>query len=228
VAGLKVSDRPTILLVEDDERFALSVRVALEGTGWEVATIPDGVDLDAAFVQARPDLVVLDIGLPRGPDGFALARRVLELRRCPVVFLTAMDGLEDRLRGFDLGADDYVVKPVALSELVARVRVVLRGSGRVAGFVHESPDLAIDEGTGRISVGGHVVELTRTERNLLMALASEPGRVLSKLQLLALVWGFNEYDPNLVEVYVSSLRRKLGPAATLIRTERGRGYVFEQ
>jgi len=126
-----------------------------------------------------------------------------------------------------VGADDYLVKPFALAELLARMRAVLRRSGRVVSGCIEFRDVVIDELQRSVTRGGQPVSLTSVEFELLVTLARAPGRVFSKPELLSFVWGFDEYDPNLVEVHVSSLRRKIGgDGATLIQTERGRGYVL--
>jgi DNA-binding response OmpR family regulator len=143
------------------------------------------------------------------------------------VFVTASDSLEDRLAGFEAGADDYLPKPFALAELLARVAAVLRRAGRLVSPVLAVRDLVIDEQQRVVSRAGTVVPLTSTEFDLLSTLARSPGRIFSKGQLLALIWGFDQFAPNLVEVHVSSLRRKLDTGQVrLIHTERGRGYVL--
>ncbi|MHB8467852.1 MAG: response regulator transcription factor [Acidimicrobiales bacterium] len=213
-----------LLVVEDDEHLARALSVSLGAAGYEVRTLHDGASLAEAS-EFHPDLAVLDVMLPNGPDGFAVARHMRALG-VGVLFLTAADALEDRLAGFASGADDYLVKPFAMSELMARIRAVLRRSGRLTSPLIEVRDLVIDDANRVVTRGGKVVDLTPTEYSLLWTLAREPGRVFSKLQLLSLVWGFDQYDPNLVEVHVSSLRRKLGPfGPRLVHTERGRGYV---
>jgi two-component system OmpR family response regulator len=170
-----------------------------------------------------PDLVVLDVGLPGG-DGFELARQLRARREVPIIFLTARDAVDDRLKGFEIGADDYLVKPFALEELLARVRVVLRRSGR-----HTAPlevgDVLVDEQAGVATRLGQSLGLTPTELRLLAFLVRHRGLVLSKSQLLSQVWGYDAYDPNVVEVHVSALRRKLeahGPR--VLETIRGLGY----
>jgi DNA-binding response OmpR family regulator len=141
------------------------------------------------------------------------------------VFVTARDAVADRLAGFAAGADDYVVKPFVLAELVARLRAVLRRTGRLVSPTVEVGPLVLDEDAGRVLVGGEPVPLTATELRLLAYLVRNRGRVLSKTQILTQVWGYDEYDPNLVEAHVSALRRKLearGPR--LVHTVRGIGY----
>ncbi|HMC42833.1 MAG TPA: response regulator transcription factor [Acidimicrobiales bacterium] len=214
-------------MVEDDRTARGSVDAALTQMGYSVLTRPTGEDLDEVLSNFRPDLAIIDINLPAGPDGFALARQVRASAGIPVLFLTAADGLESRLSGFEAGGDDYLVKPFAMAELLARIRAVLRRSGRLQSSVLEIRDLVIDEGAKTAVRAGHTLELTPTEYELLCALARTRGKAVSKTQLLSLVWGFDAYDPNVVEVHVSSLRRKMeehGPR--LIHTERGRGYVL--
>src|SRR5439155_20614332 len=142
----------------------------------------------------------------------------------PIVFLTARDAVRDRLTGFGLGADDYLVKPFALEELLARVRAVLRRTGRL-GAPLEAGDVLIDEQAGLATRGGESLQLTPTELRLLAYLIRNRGLVMSKHQILSQVWGYEAYDPNLVEVHVSALRRKLearGPR--ILETVRGLGY----
>ena len=200
---------PRLLVVEDDRTARGSVDAALTQMGYSVLTRPTGEDLDEVLSNFRPDLAIIDINLPAGPDGFALARQVRASAGIPVLFLTAADGLESRLSGFEAGGDDYLVKPFAMAELLARIRAVLRRSGRLQSSVLEIRDLVIDEGAKTAVRAGHTLELTPTEYELLCALARTRGKAVSKTQLLSLVWGFDAYDPNVVEVHVSSLRRKM-------------------
>jgi len=217
---------PRVLVVEDDEALALAVKVGLQAAGYDVEHAGDGRDFAEIVDRFHPDLALLDVSLPDGPDGFDLARVLRARSDAPLMFITASDSLEDRLAGFDVGADDYLVKPFALAELLARMRAVLRRSGRVVSGCIEFRDVVIDELQRSVTRGGQPVSLTSVEFELLVTLARAPGRVFSKPELLSFVWGFDEYDPNLVEVHVSSLRRKIGgDGATLIQTERGRGYV---
>jgi two-component system OmpR family response regulator len=218
---------PRILVVEDDRTLALAVEVGLHAGGYEVRHVADGHGFVALVEQFHPDLALLDVSLPEGPTGFDLARMFRSRTDAPLMFITASDALEDRLSGFGAGADDYIVKPFALAELLARVRAVLRRAGRLASGSVEVRDLVIDEQHRTVTRAGQLVTLRPMEFELLTTLARAPGRVFSKSQLLSLVWGFDEYDPNLVEVHVSSLRRKIETAGPpLIHTERGRGYVL--
>jgi DNA-binding response OmpR family regulator len=217
-----VTARARVVVVEDESSVREAVVRALEADGLAVASFADYADA-RAILATGPDLAVLDVMLPGG-DGFALAQALRAKRDVPVVFLTARDAVEDRLAGFDAGADDYLVKPFALEELLARVRAVLRRTGRLTGPL-TAGDLLVDEDGGAAWRGGHDLGLTATELRLLAYLVRHRGRVLSKHQLLTQVWGYDAYDPNVVEVHVSALRRKLeahGPR--VIETVHGLGY----
>jgi two-component system OmpR family response regulator len=216
-----------ILVVEDEPAIRDAVAAALRAEGLRVCERPDGADLEAAVAAFLPDLAILDVMLPGSRDGFALGRTLRQDSDLPILFLSARDAASSRLQGFALGADDYVVKPFVLEELLARTRALLRRSGRLRTSAVEVGDLLIDEDAGVALRAGGSLELTATELRLLSYLARNRGRVLSKLQILTQVWGYDDYDPNLVEVHVSALRRKLeahGPR--LITTVRGQGYVL--
>lgn len=212
-----------MLVVEDAEAIRTAVLAGLSEAGYSTAGRSDGRTLEQDLVNFRPDLVVLDIMLP-GRDGFSLLDVVRRHSDAGVVMLTARDGVDDRLRGLHGGADDYVVKPFALAELVARVTAVLRRMGRTPRTV-EIGDLLIDAEAGDVRRAGRRIELTATELRLLDYLAAQRGRVVSKGQILTRVWGYTAYDPNLVEVHISALRRKLGEPR-LLHTVRGLGYVL--
>lgn len=218
---------PRILLVDDEPAIRDAVGEALRERGLWVRTAEDGGDPDGLLREARPDLAILDVMLP-GANGFRVARRLREHGDIPVIFLTARDDLGSRLRGFDAGADDYVVKPFLLEELVARVIALLRRSGRMAGAAVQVGDLVVDEAGGVALRHGEALDLTATEFRLLVQLARTRGRVISKTQLLTQVWGYDLYDPNVVEVHVSALRRKTEAdgAPRLIHTVRGLGYAL--
>ena len=215
-----------VLIVEDDPLIRESVAAALHRAGFAVHAVADGSGMQEVAADFRPDLALLDVTLPGPVDGFGLARALRRDRDLPVIFLTARDSSADRLAGFGLGADDYVVKPFVVEELVARVRAVLRRLGRVPATLALG-DLVLDEQSGEAVRAGRTLELTATEYRLLTYLAHERGRILSKTQLLTQVWGYDDYDPNLVEVHVSALRRKLeehGPR--ILHTVHGFGYVL--
>jgi two-component system OmpR family response regulator len=214
-----------VLVVEDDAAIREALVVALGDEGYEVRPAEDGSSALRGAEEFRPDLAIVDIRLPTGPDGLAVARRIREANDLPVLFLTAADGLEDRLAGFAAGADDYIVKPFSMPELLMRIRAILRRTGRLRSGAWQVGDLLVDEAARVVTRNGEVIDLTPTEFEILSTLGRHRGQVLTKVQLLSLVWGYEAYDPNVVEAHVSSLRRKLevhGPR--LIHTVRGAGY----
>ena len=216
-----------MLSVEDAPDIRMLVEITLTRADFEVCSEPDGRKLDEVVERFRPDIAVLDVWLPDGPNGFDLARRLRETTDIPILFLTAADSLEHRLAGFDSGGSDYLAKPFAPEELVARVKALLSLSGRLSDNVWQVGDVVIDETSRSVIRAGPPLDLTRTEFDLLVALAKKPGRVLSKTDLLNQVWGYDAYDTHLVEVHISSLRRKLeAQGSRLIHTVRGVGYVI--
>ena len=215
-----------VLLVEDDPPAARLLEIALTTEGYEVCLADDAAAGAKAVETFRPDLVILDVGLGDGEDGVSLARRLRRASDLPIMFLTGHADPEERVEGLRAGADDYLAKPCSLPELLLRVQSLLRRTGRLASGVHQVGPLVIDELAHLVVVGDEAVALTPTEFKILLALARSPGQVLSKAQLLAEAWGFDAFDGNLVEVHVSSLRKKLerhGPR--LLHTVRGVGYV---
>jgi DNA-binding response OmpR family regulator len=220
------ADAVRILLVEDDDMFARSLSSTLRQVGYRVERAADAAAA-AAALELRPDIALVDVALGDGPNGFEVAETLRATTEVPVVFITAADSLDDRLAGFEVGADDYLVKPFEFRELLARMRAVLRRAGTVEPRVLRVGDLVLDEARKRVTRAGEPIALTDTEFELLAALAGAAGRVLSKVQLLSLVWGYEHYDTNLVEVHISALRRKVErPSHRLIHTRRGRGYVL--
>jgi two-component system OmpR family response regulator len=216
-----------VLLIEDAEAIRIAVESGVAADGHEVLARADGVQLEQDLVEFRPDVVILDVMLP-GRDGFALLEAVRSRSRAGVVMLTARDGIDDRLRGLTTGADDYVVKPFVLAELVARVNALLRRMGRIPTVLTVG-DLVVDPDAVTVRRGQVTLSVTATEFKLLSYLAEHRGQVLNKSQILSAVWGFDAYDPNLVEVFISALRRKLeehGPR--LLHTVRGMGYVLRE
>jgi two-component system OmpR family response regulator len=212
-------------VIEDAEAIRVALQSALGLAGHRVLLREDGDQLEADLRNFRPDLVVLDVMLP-GRDGFALLGAVRAHSDAGVLMLTARDGVDDRLRGLTTGADDYVVKPFVLAEVVARVNAILRRTGRMVTELTVG-DLVIDQEAGTVRRGQHAVALTATEFKLLCYFAEHRAKLLTKTQILSAVWGFDAYDPNLVEVFISSLRRKLevhGPR--LLHTMRGLGYTL--
>ncbi|MEB3062070.1 response regulator transcription factor [[Mycobacterium] zoologicum] len=217
---------PRVLVVEDSETIREMVSEALSDAGYLTESRPDGDGLEQALDGFRPDLVVLDVMLP-GRDGFALMEAILSWGEVGVVLLTARDGLPDRLRGLDGGADDYVVKPFELAELVSRVGAVLRRRGRMPAAV-QLGDLMVDVDAGVASRAGSPLGLTATELRLLVYLVEQRGRIVSTAQMLNAVWGYEANDPNLVQVHISGLRQKLeahGPR--ILHTVRGIGYRIQ-
>ena len=218
-----------VLVVDDEDSITQLVSTVLRYEGFEVVTAPDGRAAVKAAQTFRPDIVVLDVMLP-DLDGFEVYRRLGNgSSHVPVLFLTARDGTEDRVRGLTLGADDYVGKPFSLEELVARVRAVLRrtrgGDGEPA--VLRIADLELDEDTREVRRGDRLIDLTPTEFNLLHYLLVNAGRALSKAQILDHVWRYDfGGDSGVVETYISYLRKKIdaGEATPLIHTVRGFGY----
>ncbi|MBD8611444.1 response regulator transcription factor [Frigoribacterium sp. VKM Ac-2530] len=212
-----------VLVIDDDPALLSSVVAALGAEGFAVKGLPDGSELPEALRAFVPDLVVLDWMLP-GASGIRLAATVRTSSDAAVVMLTARDELDDRLRGFAEGVDDYVVKPFSVAELLARIGAVLRRRGRIPAVI-EVADLVVDPEASVTTRSGVALDLTATEQRLLTFLAESRGRTVSKTQILTQVWGYDDYDPNLVEVHLSSLRKKMereGPR--LIHTVRGLGY----
>ena len=225
-------DSPRVLVVDDEVYIRDLVSSALRIAGMEPTTASDGDEALRAVDRERPDLVVLDVGLP-GIDGFSVCRRLRDDGdQTPVVFLTARDAKEDMLQGFTKGGDDYITKPFSLDELIARVRAVLRRTRRdepqSSRLAYE--DLELDESTMRVTRGGEPVSLSPTEFKLLRFLLLHPEQVVSKAQILDHVW---EYDfggnGSVVENYISYLRKKIDHREPkLIHTVRGFGYVLRR
>lgn len=219
--------KTSILVVEDDVTIRRSLEVALRREGYDVTAKTDGAGIEQVADRLHPDLALLDVRLPAGPDGYEIARTLRRKGRVPILFLTAADSLGERLAGFDAGGDDYVTKPFDLEELLARVRALLRRAGHRASGTVRVGSLVLDEEARMVMWDGVKVELTRTEYDLLAALGRHAGRVLSKEQLIVMVWGFDAYNVNRVEVHMSSLRRKLeAVGSNVVHTVRGVGYVL--
>jgi DNA-binding response OmpR family regulator len=215
-----------ILVAEDELRIASFVEKGLRANGFSPTVVSDGATALGHALSGDFDLLVLDLGLP-GMDGVAVVSALRAMDHdVPVCVLSARDTVDDRVVGLEAGADDYVVKPYLIDELLARVRALLRRTGRLASQVSQVGRLVVDEPAHRVMVGQTVVDLGPTDFALLAVLARHAGQVLSKSRLLELVWGYEAVDENLVEVHVSILRRRLGKDAHLIHTVRGVGYVL--
>ena len=222
-----------ILIVEDDPSLASGLSRILQAEGYAVDATGRGEDAVLAASQERFDLVILDIGLPR-MDGFEVLRRLRvagsdKSGPLPVLALTARDAVDDRVRGLDLGADDYMVKPFAMPELTARVRALLRRSQAHGGPRIVHGPLTLDTVARRAFLAGEPLELAAREWAVLEVLLARVEKIVSKESIIQAVAGWGEdLSPNAIEVYVSRLRAKLEPSGIRIRTVRGFGYMLEE
>jgi DNA-binding response OmpR family regulator len=217
-----------VLVVEDETAVSDFLRQALEENGYAV-TVTDRAETGLAEAErTQPNLVVLDAMLP-GMDGFEFLRRLRTKTDTPVLMLTALAGVDDRVKGLDAGADDYLAKPFRLEELLARVRALLRRSKADATSI-ACGDLHIDLIARRVTRNGRQVFLSATEFSLLELLARHQGEPVSKSTMLERVWDDGERDANLVEVYISYLRSKLerGGLPRLVQTVRAKGYMLSE
>ena len=222
-----------ILVVDDDAAVRDSLRRALQLEGYEVELAPDGGEaLDRLAGNGdEPDAVVLDVLMPR-VDGLEVCRRLRAAGSAvPVLMLTARDQVSDRVAGLDAGADDYLVKPFALEELLARLRALMRRMSTGSADVLRFSDLELDPGTREVRRGGEPIELTRTEFSLLELFLLNPRQVLTRSIIFERVWGY-DFGPgsNSLDVYIGYLRRKLEQhgAPRLIQTVRGVGYALRE
>lgn len=225
-----MNDRiPKILVVDDEENIRFLVESALQLAGMETVGADDGRAALALVSEYRPDLIVLDVMMPE-LDGFEVLHRLRDTgARTPVIFLTARDSTDDRVRGLTAGGDDYMVKPFAVAELVARVQLRLQQSGQAtARTVVRCADLELDIEAHRVTKADAVVELSPTEYKLLHYLLANSGRVLTRAQLLDHVWEYDfGGDSSVVDTYISYLRRKLDHTEPkLIHTIRGVGFCL--
>jgi two-component system catabolic regulation response regulator CreB len=228
--------KPRILIVEDEPGIADTLQYALRTEGFEPAWCATGEEALASARASPPALVILDVGLPDA-SGFEIFRRLRETSDVPVVFLTARSDEIDRVVGLELGADDYIAKPFSPRELVARVRSVLRRTGKAsvpttAGAGPASAPIVVDEGRMQVRYYGKPLELSRYEFGLLKALASRPGHVFTREALLDRVWGDDSDSMDrTVDAHVKTLRAKMkqvAPAQEPIRTLRGSGYALSE
>jgi DNA-binding response OmpR family regulator len=217
-----------VLVVEDEAKLATAVRRGLEEQGYAVDVAHNGVDAVDHALAAPYDLLVLDVMLPGGLDGFAVCRRLREQGwRQPVLLLTARDAVDDRVEGLDAGADDYLVKPFAFRELLARVRALLRRDAFSKDPVLRVGDLEVDTVSHEVRRAGRTIDVTSKEYSILEYFVRNRNRVLSRTQIAEHVWSYDFVAmSNVVDVYVAYLRRKLGDVGErrLLRTVRGTGY----
>jgi DNA-binding response OmpR family regulator len=218
-----------ILIVEDDESISELIAYNLQQAGFSVLTAFDGETGLALALKEEPDLVLLDIMLP-GIDGWEVCSQLRQSSQVPILFLTAKDAEFDRVRGLELGADDYVTKPFSPRELVARVKAILRRASRSAEIEQMTIGrVTIDFRSHLVTLDGQPLNLTPMEYQLLRILAMNPGRVFSREELLTEVWGEEFFgDQRTVDVHISHLREKLGEASHLIQTARGFGYKLRE
>jgi two-component system, OmpR family, response regulator MprA len=221
-----------ILVVDDERAVRDSLRRALELQGYDVALAADGAEALAELEgNGQVDAVLLDILMP-GIDGLEVCRRIRSSgSEIPVLMLTARDAVGDRVAGLDAGADDYVVKPFALEELLARVRALLRRASSTGDGVLRFADVELDTGTREVRRGGDKIELTRTEFNLLELFLLNPRQVLTRSIIFERVWGYDfGFASNSLDVYIGYLRRKTeaGGKPRLIHTVRGVGYALRE
>jgi len=234
IQGQQIPDSPVslrVLVVDDEPNLVEVLTMALRFQGFEVEGAASGREALSAVMRFKPHLMVLDVMLP-DMEGFDVAARLGAQRASvPIIFLTARDSTEDKVRGLSGGGDDYMTKPFSLEELVARIRTILRRTGQAAPESGRLvfADLELDEETREVVRGGQAVELTATEYRLLRYLMLNPRRVLTRAQLLDHVWNYDfGGDGRVLETYISYLRKKLdahGPP--LIRTVRGVGYALQ-
>ena len=221
--------KPRVLVVDDEENISFLVESALQLDGMETTKAADGWQALALVKSFNPQAIVLDVMMP-GLDGFEVLRRLRsDGVKVPVLFLTARDTVDDRVRGLTSGGDDYIVKPFAIAELVARVRLALRHAGLGSeGDVLSLADLEMDQKGHRVSRAGQQVTLSPTEYKLLRYLLVNTGTVLTRTQILEHVWNYDfGGDASVVETYVSYLRRKIDTAEPkLLHTVRGVGYTL--
>jgi two-component system OmpR family response regulator len=218
-----------ILIVEDDPVLSDGLMRSLRASDYAVDRAADGGEADHVLTAQNYDLVILDIGLPK-LDGYEVLRRLRRRgSKTPVLFLTARDGLDDRVRGLDLGGDDYLAKPFDLPELEARVRALIRRGQSGGGSLLVHGALTLDTAGRRAMLNGERLELSARELGVLEVLMLRSGRVVNKDQLAEQLYGWDEeVGANAIEVYVHRLRRKLEPAGVAIRTIRGLGYLLEK
>ncbi len=216
---------PRVLVVDDERSIVDFIRLGLQYEGFQVQTAPDGQAALRLISEFRPHVVVLDIMMPK-LDGLAVAEAIRGNKDTGVIILSAKDEVQDRIKGLDVGADDYLVKPFDFGELLARIRAVMRRRNPNAGPQLQVQDVVMDDATREVRRDGRVIDLSAREFDLLRLLMMHPNQVLPRDRILDQVWGYNFFgDANNVEVYIRYLRQKLGDEQhQLIQTVRGVGY----
>ena len=223
---MKENGNLSILIVEDDPAIEALVSLGLRYEHYHVIATDNGLKGLQLFEEQKPDLIILDWLLP-GMDGIKLCRIIRSQSDVPIIMITARDSIHDRVNGLEIGADDYLVKPFHIDELIARVHARLRRR-HPGDTALTFQDLSLDPKTHEVNRGRHHIELTSTEFKLLHYLMRHPHQVLSKEQILEEVWGYDfQGDVNIVEQYIRSLRQKMGQPP-LIQTMRGAGYVLRE
>ncbi|GLJ61849.1 MULTISPECIES: response regulator transcription factor [Microbacterium] len=223
---------PRILVVDDEPNIRDLLSQSLRFAGFQVRTVSNGAQTISAVLEEEPDLIVLDVMLP-DMNGFSVTKRLRDAGyTAPIIFLTAKDETEDKIKGLNVGGDDYVTKPFSLDEIVARIQAVLRRTMQndEEESVIRAGELTMDQDTHDVYVGDEQIDLSPTEFKLLRYLMLNPNRVLSKAQILDHVWEYDfNGDAGIVESYISYLRRKIDPhtAESLIQTKRGFGYMLK-
>lgn len=224
------SEQEKVLVVDDEASIRRILETRLKLAGYNVATAADGQEALEQFNSFQPDLVILDVMLPK-LDGYEVCREIRKTSDTPIIMLTAVADVSNRIQGLEIGADDYVVKPFSVPELMARVKALLRrASPERVGDSVSIGEIELDRMAHRVMRGGREVRLGPTEFRLLDCLMSSPGRVLTRAQLLDNVWGHDVYvDERTVDVHVGRLRKALirGRERDPIRTVRGVGYAME-
>lgn len=224
---MKTLSKRKLLLIEDDPHISRFLKLELEHSGYEIILAVTGDQALDLLEAEEPDLIILDVMLPV-IDGFSILRFIREevSEELPVIMLTARGEVNDRVRGLKGGADDYVVKPFHIEELLARIEALLRRQKKPRKLNYNALEMDVDK--RELLISGKSVDLSKTEFDLLRVLLENKGIVMSKNKLLEIVWGVEDWgNPNVVEVYVNYLRKKLGKHGNLIHTVRGVGYVIK-
>ncbi|MCS7058675.1 MAG: response regulator transcription factor [Meiothermus sp.] len=226
---MEAIEQPLILIVEDEKDIARFIELELQAEGYRTEVAYDGITGLSRFRETNPNLVVMDLMLPV-MDGLEVARRIRKTSNVPIIILTAKDRVEDKVEGLDAGADDYLVKPFSIEELLARIRAHLRRvTPAITGEIRVA-DLIINLEGREVYRGGRRIEFSNKEFELLELLAKSPGKVFSRFEIEEKVWPGYQGGSNVVDVYIGYLRKKLEGAGErrLIHTVRGIGYVLRE